>query len=357
MLPSLRPLLAALLLTMVPLPRAGAHPFTWLTRRESAIGLQAARIARHGAVPALRWVRAQRDVAQAQHLGNTVLVRFRDGHRLALSFAMPAPTINWPAAVGAFLHAHGAAPVLGARAVILEPFYSQIPAEAAAEPGEVEALREAGFYVDVRRDAQVTVASLEHLARYSMMYLDTHENEWGGGNAIIMTGETNPAPYGPLLQDGSVIPTVVVGQSPPVYYNAVTTGFFLKHVGAFLPHSIAFFNGCSVLQATQLWQVMQEHGLGTLIGWDELLLDTLAVPSGQQVLAHLWEGQTVAQSVAYTTQAGLGISRVNNHVAHLGFRGDGANTLAQAVAGGTQLATVTPAATVTAAPSPTHSRP
>jgi hypothetical protein len=182
--------------------------------------------------------------------------------------------------------------------------------------------------------------------------METHSNIWGAGDVVIMTGETNDQNYLPLLRDGSIVQTTVAGQKKKVYYNALTTAFFAKHLDNFPTNSILFFNGCSLLKAAPFWTALQQRNVATLISWDEFALDSVAGAAGEYVLAHLWSGQSVAASIAAARAIGLGKSVRGKTVAHLGFLGDGSDTLLRALHGSTSV-TPSSTATATVTPSPT----
>lgn len=338
----------------LPAHGAGSMPAAGLSSPDQGVGFAATRIAGRSMGRALRWLQRQRVVDRASRDGAAIEVSFKDGARLVI---LPAQPVDVPFRRDAFhdglvshyparLHTSYYSP----RAILLEPFASSLPRYRTQEAQEINILTNAGFGVDVLRNRRVTVKALENLPSYSVVYMETHSNIWGAGDVVIMTGETNDQNYLPLLRDGSIVQTTVAGQKKKVYYNALTTAFFAKHLDNFPNNSILFFNGCSLLKAAPFWTALQQRNVATLISWDEFALDSIAGPAGEYVLAHLWTGQTVAASIAAAKAVGLGKSVRGKKVAHLGFLGDGANTLLRALRG---AAPVTPTPTSTATPSAT----
>jgi hypothetical protein len=237
------------------------------------------------------------------------------------------------------------------RALVLEPFANSLTGGTSYEAEEVKALTQAGFSVDVLRNSAVTVSALEKLATYSFVYMETHSNTWAAGDAVVMTGETDSKPYVPLFVDGSVVQTTVEGQSQNQFFNAVTSTFFKLHVGKFPDSSMLFFNGCDLLPATAFWKVLQTKYVATMLAWNGFALDTAAEPAGEFVLARLWAGDTVADAIAAARDIGLADSKTpDGTVGHLGYLGDGTNTLAKALTGAAPGPTATPGPTTTATP-------
>lgn len=213
------------------------------------------------------------------------------------------------------------------RALVLEPFATQLSADGQAGANEVAVLQQAGFAVTVLTGSQVTVPVMMHLADYNVIYIETHAAILPNGDAVISTGETDNHPYGALYGKGGLLQTVVAGDSRHMLYNAVTGRFFALHLGTFAPGAILFINGCAVLSAPLLWRDLQARGLTTLIGWNGDVPEQPATIVGDAVMSQLGSGKTVAQSVE------AGVASYHGDLSSLGFHydGNGEETLANAL--------------------------
>lgn len=183
------------------------------------------------------------------------------------------------------------------RALVLEPFATQLTASGQAGAAVAAVLQKAGFDVTVLTGGQVTVPVMMHLADYNFIYIETHSAILPNGDSVIATGETDNHPYRALFENGGLMQTVVAGDPHHALYNAVTGRFFALHLGTFAPGAILFVNGCAALSAPLLWRDLKGRGLSTLIGWTGDVPEDAATAVGDAVLTQLGSGKTVAQSV------------------------------------------------------------
>ena len=238
------------------------------------------------------------------------------------------------------------------RAIVLEPFADELGLGPTAGQAERDALAQAGFTVDVALNGQVTVGLMEHLADYSVIYMETHSGVLPNGDAVVVTGETDNDPYASLYQDGSLQQAYVAGTSDPILYNAITARFVTKHMGTFPNSSIVFLNGCKVLSAPVFVAAMRRQGVAAQISWDRNVSNTDAEQAAAFVLTHLAAGDSVQSDLTAADAAGLGTTVGDEGTTHLGFFGDGDDTLPKALAGATPTPTPTPTATATPTPIP-----
>jgi hypothetical protein len=239
----------------------------------------------------------------------------------------------------------------GTRAIVLEPFADELNLGPSAGQQEAGFLTTAGFTVDIKRDTDVTVETMENLSGYSVVYMETHAGALSGGDAIVVTGQVSPAqvnssPYAALYAEHSLMQAFVAGQQRPVLYNAITSIFVQHHMSAFSNSSIVFLNGCEILAAPLFWSALQGKNVGTLISWDQQVYSDIDERAADVVLGQLQKGGTVASSVGAAEAQGLGTSIGGGTIAHLGFLGYADNTLAHAMAND-QIPTVTPTPTLT----------
>lgn len=334
-----------------------------VSAEDRAIGARAAQMAAHGPSAALHWLAGRRAVAHSAlgADGVTIEVVFRDGAAIGI---LPRPSLSerhraaWP--IHRALPAEWAAadPAQG-RAVVLEPFASELGLGAEAGQDEANILSRQGFHVDILRNAAVTVAAMSTLSQYSFVYFQTHAGLLPNGDAVVATGETDTAPYATLFQDHSLMQVFVAGDPTKTLYDAVTSNFVTYHLNTFPSHSILFLNGCAVLGAPLFWQALQEKNADALISWDADVDASVNEAAGAFVLDRLGAGDTVSADIANAAVAGEGISVSGQQVAHLGYLGDGSDTLEAALSGLAPRPTVsstaspTPVPTATAAPTRT----
>lgn len=245
------------------------------------------------------------------------------------------------------------------KALVLEPFANELNLGPNAGQPEIGPLTGAGFSVDVYRNADVTVPLMKSLGSYSFVYMQTHSGVFKGKDAGILTRDS--AQYGDLereclpsdADDCSV--KVMIPAGDPTLYDAVTGYFITQHTATFPNSTIVFLNGCSVLQAQRFWQDLQSKNVATLISWDGDVDSAVSERAAALLLQDLAAGETVAQSVADVTAQGLGTSPDGTAfgISHLGYFGDGTNTLKRALVGApapTPSVTATPTATATPRP-------
>jgi hypothetical protein len=321
----------------------------------------ASRLGVHSPLQARAWLRRQPTVAALQmgRDGQTLDVHFRDGAELALlprSVHRTAIRVR-ASALRPLISAHDTP---AGKAIVLEPFADELGLGSDAGAGEVAPLQAAGFSVDVFRNTQVTVATMETLSNYSVVYMETHSGTLGDGDAIVLTRQTSSAGTSALFKDGSVTQGLAYGDQ--ALYIAIKAQFVLQHMGKFPTSSIVFLNGCEVLGANVLWNAFHQQNVATLISWDNKVINTLDEQAADFMFPRLAQGDTIASNIASTKAAGLGLSSFNGEDAHLGYLGDGNNTLSNALQGvvpatAVPTATATPLPTATATPIPTSSPP
>lgn len=282
--------------------------------------------------------------------GHTVMLRFRDGLNSAVLPASRATPARLPMFSSRRVVRDGTA-TGGPRALVLEPFATELNLGPNAGVVEADDLQAAGFRVDRLVDGQVTMGTMATLANYNIVYMLTHSgvNQWGEG--VVATGElanTDPT-IDPMIKEFSVLVVGVVGSSQ-LYYG-IMSRFIQYHVGEFPAHSLMFINGCSMLGASLFWKALASKGMGAMVSWDHDALATDDVPASADFFAAMYGGKDVADAVAAVRADGHGVSRPSGGpVANFGFLGDGTITL-QAAAGPTPTPTLVPP---TATPVPTR---
>ncbi len=324
---------------------------TLLSSSDRQIAFTASRIGAHSPVQARTWLRHQPTVNTAVmgKDGQTLDVRFRDGAELAL-----LPRATHRAAIS--LKSSSFRPMASLRdtapgkAIVLEPFADELGLGSDAGQGEIAPLQAAGFSVDVLRNAQVTVATMETLSNYSVVYMETHSGTLGDGDAIVLTRQTSSAGISNLFKDGSVAQGLAYGDQ--ALYIAIKSQFILQHMGKFPASSILFLNGCELLGANVMWNAFHQQGVATMISWDNKVVNTLDEQAADFMFPRLAKGETVAANVEAAKVANLGTSTFESAVAHLGYLGDGSDTFSNALQG-VVPPTVTPTTTSTALPTPT----
>jgi hypothetical protein len=328
-----------------------------LTRLDRQQGVEAARIAGNSATRAVTTLRRMSNVrrAQLEPDRSTIEIQFRDGGRV---FVLPKRM----RALGIGTRALGRLQEMGqtrsaenlgsspGKAIVLEPFASELGLGPSAGQAEADELAKAGFSVDIKRNSDVTVNTMQSLPNYSVVYMETHSGLLDGGDALVVTGESDPSPYAAFYQDRSLQQALVAGDTSGTLYNAITGKFVSLHMGQFPNHSLVFLNGCSVLSAPGFWHDLQSKNVATMVSWDHEVYNTVDELSANFLINDLAQGDTVAGSIQAAIAAGLGTSTVYSVVAHLGFEGDGSTTLPQALSGtlpatATATATATPKAT------------
>lgn len=333
--------------------RAAARLPEPLSGTDRAAGRHAAGLAARNPRAALRWLQGRSSVRRATvgPDGHTLDIRFGDGGRLVI---LPPGQGRVAAAAALRFRPNARSASDGsARALVLEPFADELGRGADAGRQEVSMLASAGFRVDVLRNGQVTVPVAERLADYSVVYMETHSGITADGDAVVATGETDTSPYAPLYGEHSLVQVFVAGDTEGALYNAFTGTFVSLHVGNFPQGSILFLNGCSILKAPALWAALRARHAASLLGWDDEANAAVTDAAAQVVLRAMASGASVRDGVAEARQAGLGTSPAQDGIAHLGYLGDGDETLAQAREGTVQAATPTPTATSTPTPTAT----
>lgn len=275
--------------------------------------------------------------------GRTVMVRFRDGMNAAVLPASAPPTPSR----GLFSDRENVRsrpatpmPVTGQpRALVLEPFASELNLGPQAGKVEADDLQAAGYRVDRLVDGAVTMGTMSTLANYNVVYILTHSgvNQWGEG--VVATGElanTDPA-MDPLIKEFSVLVVGVVG-TKQLYYG-IMSRYIQYHVGRFPAHSLMFINGCSMLSASLFWKALASKGMGAMVSWDHDGLAVDDVPAGDDFFGAMYRGRDVTDALAAVRADGHGTSQpAGGPIAHIGYLGDGSITL-QSASGLTPTAT------------------
>lgn len=254
------------------------------------------------------------------------------------------------------------------RALVLEPFGTDLGFGTDAGGAVVSALTNAGFKVDVMRDNQVTVPVMQSLTQYSVIYLETH-SQTVDNHGFILTGDQDATDYGAMRRDCAVsnpsycaLMQGFAGHDNAHLYNAITDRFIQDDVsGAFPNSSLIFINGCNLLQAPSFWSALSARNSDVMVSWDDEVESAITEQSAALFFKDLAGGMSVKDAVAAVTAAGLGTSTFTDpftgqaFVAHLGYLGDGSDTLANALTGADPPVTITPTttATATATPKPT----
>jgi hypothetical protein len=258
------------------------------------------------------------------------------------------------------------APSPPGRALVLEPFATQLGYGPSAGADVASALAAAGFSVDVMRDDQVTVPVMQSMSQYSVVYLETH-SQTVDNHGFILTGDQDSTDYTAMRRDCAAsnpsycaLMQGFAGHDASHLYNAITDRFIQDDLAGTFPNStIVFINGCNLLAAPSFWNALAAKNTATLVSWDDDVDSAVTAPSAALFFKDMAQGMSVADAVAAVTAAGLGTSSFTDpsdghtYVAHLGFLGDGTATLARAKAGDPPAATATPTSTPTVTPKPT----
>ena len=143
--------------------------------------------------------------------GQTLDVHFRDGAELALLPRATHRSSHQPAIV--LVSADGVAARYRLRG--RRSCWNHLPMNSGLALMRVRAklcrCRRLGFSVDVLRNSQVTVATMESLSNYSVVYMETHSGTLGDGDAIVLTRQTSSAGITNLFKDGSVAQGLAYG--------------------------------------------------------------------------------------------------------------------------------------------------
>jgi len=332
----LRPtlLLVIVFAGLVGIPRGNASA-SYDAHDGNVLGLASMRLGHQSMSRVLDWLRHQPSVRSALRGddGRTVDIRFRDGSRAAIlpstvsRVRLPLPLLRSHVQ----LLSGERSPAGPARAVVMEPFASQLGLGPQAGDAEVGDLQAAGYSVDQLYDTQVTLNSLTKLSQYNVAYMQTHAGVAAGGEGIVASGEvvgTDPN-VGPLIRNGTVIPIGVSGSSQRYY--GITSSFITQYEGQFPAHSLVFLNGCNVLSSPRFWNALAAKNAGVLVSWDREATSTDNFIAGAKFFQYMDNpGTSVASAIAAVHAAGFGTSLVEGTVANLGYTGDGTITLANA---------------------------
>lgn len=323
---------ALLWLAIVPASGAALSPRASSVRFDMAVTGKASVMRSHAGMQQVRlWLDRQPSVSRSSggRDGTTISIYFRDGFHTG---------ILWPRA-----HSHTrirpsvlVSPVnrvnrmlqTGRRAIVLEPFRTELQLGPDAGASETSALQAAGYKVDTFSDAGVNVDVMKTLGTYNVVYDDTHSgvNEYGEG--VVATGQVYNAntDLEQYMHEFSVMPVAVAG-SPLLFYG-VLSRFVQSHMDAFPPESIVFWNGCDMLRASRVWTALQQKGVVAMVSWDGEVLPSDAVDSAGTFFGALSSGADVIHAMAAVRSAGQGTSHVDGQaIARLDFVGEGRATL------------------------------
>ncbi|MGI8824248.1 MAG: hypothetical protein ACR2JC_01115 [Chloroflexota bacterium] len=289
-----------------------------------------AQLDRAGLPAVRRWMRVHPQVRSAAlgADGKTVMLTFPDGVHAALLTSVQRRARTLPETFGPQVQVR--APV-GGRALVLEPFATELGLGSTAGDPEVQALKKSGFTVDQLYDEQVTLSSMATLHTYDVVYMQTHSGVNPGGEGVVATGQI-PKPgdnaEATLLQNGSVL-LVHVSGSDQVYYG-ITSTYIRNYEDTFPGNSILFLNGCRTLLAPIFWEALQSKGVSALVSWNKEATTKDNYLSAAAFFNEMATGLSVRAALSAAQAAGYGTSQVNNEQAELDYLGDGSLTLARA---------------------------
>src|SRR5436305_1771745 len=226
------------------------------------------------------------------------------------------------------------------KAVILEPFATELHVTADTDKPEYDALTSAGFHVDEFFDDQVTVDLMENLGQYSVVYLRTHSDPYGDGDAVVSTGDKDYQKWAKFLPDysgtgccdGSLVQ--ILGDGAEGTYLAITAKFVKLHMNAFPNNALIFINGCNLYSTPKFWNALQGNNAATLITWDDHILSNYTSPAADFVFRQLVTGKSVGDALTAAEGAGVasGVTETGAP-SHLKVLGDSGDTLARALSG------------------------
>jgi len=275
--------------------------------------------------------------------GRTLMVRFIRGPVAAI---LPAsPTGQRQAQIRSAVHQSAGTGDAG-RAIVLEPFATELGLGPHAGDVQAAQLERAGYSVEQLYDQAVTVAEMQTLSDYNVVDIDTHSGANQYGEGVIATGQpyTDDPSLQPWVDEYSVLPTTVAGSSQ-LYYG-ILSRFITEHMSHFPAGSLVFVNGCDLLRASAVWQALAQQGVSAMVSWDGVVAPNDAETSGNLLLADLASGMPLGTAVSAVQETGYGISSLNGATAHLGYLGAGSLMLGETVAetAATPTAPVTPTA-------------
>jgi len=323
---------ALLWLALVPASGAALPARASSVRFDIAITGKASVMRAHDGVRQVRlWLDRQPSVSGSSvgRDGTTISIYFHDGlHTAVLWPRMPSYSGIRRGVLAPSMNRLHRMLQTGRRAIVLEPFRTELQLGPDAGASETSALQAAGYNVDTFSNAGVTVDVMKTLGAYNVVYDDTHSgvNEYGEG--VVATGQVynaNPD-LEPYMHEFSVMPVAVAG-SPLLFYG-VLSRFVQSHIDAFPPESIVFWNGCDMLRASRVWTALQQKGVVAMVSWDGEVLPSDAVNSAGTFFGALSSGADVVHALTAVRSAGQGTSQVDGQaVARLDFVGEGRATL------------------------------
>lgn len=244
-----------------------------------------------------------------------------------LAFTLLALPFAWTLTPGHAHAAQGAFQFRPPRALVLEPFATDLGDGATTGQIVANELTSAGYAVTVLSDQQVTVPVMFNLSRYSFIYISTHVGPLPDNDAAIATGDTRHQPYASYLANYTLAEMKISHGGALKYFDAVTGLFIHRYVGTFSPHTIVFLNSCNALDMPLFWHYLQRSGVGTLISWHHHVTANDSDRAAEVMLGAMAKGQSVSQALATTKAAGAATSVIKNKTGTLNFMGDGSNKM------------------------------
>jgi hypothetical protein len=287
-------------------------------------------LGRHKREIVLSWLRHQAHVSGAElgPDGRTLEIAFRDGLRTVIFAATgPASVARSIDRVSARRLPATRAADGRRRALVLEPFATELGLGPHSGDLISQTLADTGFEVDAAYDGAVTVLSMEDLWHYDVVYMDTHSGVNQYGEGVVGTGQLadgDPA-VEQLVKEGSVLIGGVAGSSQ-LYYG-ILSGFVMLHEQQFPAGALLFVNGCTLLKGTAFWYALAARGAGAMISWSDDVAPVPAAVAGNLVVADLASHFSVADTVAQAPRQGYAFTNAEGGPAHLGYLGDGSLTL------------------------------
>jgi hypothetical protein len=358
----IRAILALMIVSLLPLPSSRAQTssgFHLLSPTERAQISHAARLAHRDRSASLLWLRRQHDVEWAGLApdGITIEVQFRDGALGAVFGAVPVSGGLYTAPHRKFAPRSASQAEGASRALVLEPFGTDLGLGPSSGQPEIDALTQAGFQVDVFRDDKATIKVIQTMASYSVIYIETHSGTCGpplclAGDIFVLTHEIDAAPYAQLFRDKSLVQGAPEND-PGHLYIGFTSHLISNHVGTFPNSSIFFINGCSILDTPAFLQAITDRGASTVFTWDKKVNNVDAEAAADFIFPRLTAGENVAAALGDAHAAGLDTSDAEGGRSTLQVFGDPNNTFKNALDEATPTPTPTPVSTPTPQPKPT----
>ncbi|MGH2444190.1 MAG: hypothetical protein ACRDFX_13625, partial [Chloroflexota bacterium] len=293
----------------------GALPHVALAQGTDAatISQAAARLSRQTPARVIRWLDTRRSVSDARigSDGRSLEIRFRDGGSMAILPALgsytPVSGASRLLQRHAFARSYQPSPN-APRALVLEPFATELGLGSQAGAPEITALQAAGFRVDQASDTQVTTGLMASLPNYNVVYMHTHTGVGPDGHGVLATGEV--ASCNPYTSPDGTIQTVTVAGNTSQCFSAITSRYVALHFGQFPAHALVFLNGCALLNSTEFMQGLADKGVGVTLSWDNDSTARDGFLSGAAFFNEMGQGDSVSAALSALRNAGYGTSDV-----------------------------------------------